>query len=137
MTLTAETASGFYYLLEANYFRKYVTDLREMSRIGRLSGVGLDNCREMGLRSLKGRRRGSQFFLFNPHLVFRQAISPKRNEVGRRSCFTRWLGSRVVSVLDTGTEGPGFKSQPRRCRVTVLGILFTPIVPLFTKQRNW
>ena len=47
-----------------------------------------------------------------------------------------WLGSRVVSVLDSGAEGPGFKSQPRRCRVTVLGKLFTPIVPLFTKQRN-
>jgi len=31
----------------------------------------------------------------------------------------RWLGSRVVSVLDSGAEGPGFKSQPRRCRVTV------------------
>jgi len=24
----------------------------------------------------------------------------------------RWLGSRVVSVLDLGAEGPGFKSQP-------------------------
>ena len=34
-------------------------------------------------------------------------------------------------------EGPGFKSQPRRCPVTVLGKLFTPIVPLFTKQQNW
>jgi len=48
-----------------------------------------------------------------------------------------WLGSRVVSVLDSGAEGPGFKSQPRRGRVTVLGKLFTPIVPLFTKQQNW
>ena len=48
-----------------------------------------------------------------------------------------WLGSRVVSVLDSGAEGPGFKSQPRRCRITVLGELFTPIVPLFTNQRNW
>ena len=47
-----------------------------------------------------------------------------------------WLGSRVVSVLRSGAEGPGFRSQPRRCRVTVLGKLFTPIVPLFTKQRN-
>jgi len=47
------------------------------------------------------------------------------------------LGSRVVSVLDSGAEGPGFKSQPRRCRATVLGKLFTPVVPLFTKQRNW
>jgi len=34
-------------------------------------------------------------------------------------------------------EGPGFKSQSRRCRVTVLGKLFTPIVPLFAKQQNW
>ena len=48
-----------------------------------------------------------------------------------------WLGSRVVSVLDSGAEGPGFKSQSRRCRVTVLGKLFTPIVPLFTMQRNY
>ena len=48
-----------------------------------------------------------------------------------------WLGSRVISVLDSGAEGPGFKSQPRRCPLTVLGKLFTPIVPLFTKQRNW
>jgi len=37
------------------------------------------------------------------------------------------LGIRVVSVLDSGAEEPGFKSQSRRCRVTVLGKLFTPI----------
>jgi len=43
-----------------------------------------------------------------------------------------WLGSRVVSVQDSGAEGPGFKSQSRRCRVTVL-----VLVPLFTKQQNW
>ena len=36
----------------------------------------------------------------------------------------------MVSVLDSGAEGPGFKSQLRRCRVTVLGKLFTPVVPL-------
>ena len=34
-----------------------------------------------------------------------------------------WLGSRVVSVLDSGAVGSGFKSQWRRCRVTVLGKL--------------
>jgi len=33
----------------------------------------------------------------------------------------RCLGSRVVSVLDSGAEGPGFKSQLQHCRVTVLG----------------
>ena len=32
-----------------------------------------------------------------------------------------WLGSRVVSVLESGAERPGFTSQPRPCRVTVLG----------------
>ena len=49
-----------------------------------------------------------------------------------------WLGSRVVSVLDSDAGSrPGFKSQPRRCRVTVLGKLFPPIVPVFTKQQNW
>ena len=36
-------------------------------------------------------------------------------------------------MLDSGEDGPGFKSQKRRCLVTVLGKLFTPIVPLFTK----
>jgi len=49
-----------------------------------------------------------------------------------------WLGSQVVSVLDSGAEGPGFKSICNGSRrLTVLGKLFTPIVPLFTKQQNW
>jgi len=43
----------------------------------------------------------------------------------------------MVGVLDSGAEGPGFKSQSRRCQVTVLGKLFTPVVPLFNKQLNW
>jgi len=52
-------------------------------------------------------------------------------------CVVLGIGSRVASVLDSGAGGPRLKSQPRRCRVTVLGKLFTHIVPLFTKQRNW
>ena len=48
-----------------------------------------------------------------------------------------WLGSRVISVLESGAEGPGFQSQSWCCRITVLGKLFTPIVPLFTKQQSW
>jgi len=52
-------------------------------------------------------------------------------------CIKGWLGSSVVSVLDSGAEGPGLKLQPRSCQVTILGNMFTPIVPLFTKQRNW
>ena len=45
-----------------------------------------------------------------------------------------WLGSRVVSVLDSGAVGPGLKSQPRHFWVTVLCKLFTLIVPLFIRQ---
>ena len=51
--------------------------------------------------------------------------------------ITGWLGSQVVSVLNSGILGPGLKSQPQHCWVTVLGKLFTPIVSLFTKQQNW
>jgi len=66
--------------------------------------------------------------------VFRP-LAGKGRTINKITCW--WLGSRVVSVLDSGAEGPWFKSQSRRCRVTVLGKLFTPIVPLFTKQQNW
>jgi len=70
----------------------------------------------------------------NSHLV----VVPVSSVTNCRRAMTEgWLGSRVVSVLDSGAVGPGFKSQRRRCRVTVLAKLFTPIVPLFTKQRNW
>jgi len=66
-------------------------------------------------------------------------FEPFTNNANDRIAYVRriGIGSRVVSVLDSGAVGPGFKSQPRRCRVTVLDKLFTPIVPLFTKQRNW
>ena len=37
------------------------------------------------------------------------------------------VGSRVVSVLYSGAEGPGFKSQSRRCQVTVLDKLFKTV----------
>jgi len=47
---------------------------------------------------------------------------------GNNHCFYTWLGGRVVSVPDSGSEEHGFESQSRRCRVTVLGKLFTPIV---------
>ena len=36
----------------------------------------------------------------------------------------------MVSVLDSFAEGPRFKSQLRHCQVTVLGKMFTPIVPV-------
>ena len=42
---------------------------------------------------------------------------------------------RSVCVFVCLSVGHRFESQSRR-RVTVLGKLFTPIVPLFTKQQN-
>ena len=65
------------------------------------------------------------------HQVFLQ-VSTAQPPTGKRNIVlygvlcVGWLDS----VLDSGAEGPGFKSQPRRCRVTVLGKLFTPIVSL-------
>jgi len=51
-----------------------------------------------------------------------------------------WGGS-VADWLACWTQaqkGPGSnQSYSRRGRVTVLGKLLTPIVPLFTKQQNW
>ena len=83
-------------------------------------------------------------------LTVQVSVSPALNDAARgrnrpmgpvtggrpieRNCCDR---SRVVSALDLVAEGPGFKSQSRRCPLTVLGKLFTPIVPLFTKQQNW
>ena len=50
-------------------------------------------------------------------------LSLHESELARhyKRYITVWLGSREVSVLDSGAEGPGFKLQPWRCRVTVLG----------------
>jgi len=62
-------------------------------------------------------------------------IRPRRNLV----FVLLELGGSVAKWLAcwTQAQGSGFKSQSRRCRVTVLGKLFTPTVPLFTKQQNW
>ena len=54
--------------------------------------------------------------------------------IQRSIAYSAWFGSRVVSVLDSVAEGPGFKSQSRRWRVTVLGKLFTSIVPRSVHQ---
>ena len=70
-------------------------------------------------------------------------VSPASSPNLRRPVRTLWAVKRFIMVAewlacwrDSGAEGPGFKSHSRRCRVTVLGKLFTPVVPLFTKQRN-
>ena len=47
----------------------------------------------------------------------------------------RWPGSRVVSMLDSGAVGPGFKfAASTLSGNSLIDKLFTPIVPVFTKQ---
>ena len=59
-----------------------------------------------------------------------------KNEIADNQ-FLDLVDLRKMTTLDSGAERPGLISQPRRCRVAVSGKLFAPIVPLFTKQRNW
>jgi len=70
---------------------------------------------------------------FEHQWAVRKRLNRSRCHSGRADSYG-WLGSRVVSVLDSSAVGPGYKSQPWRCLVTVSGKLFTPIVPVFTKQ---
>jgi len=97
-------------------------------------------CRKYRLIAARRANAGSATLSAYVVAEHRPVISPTATlqfKLSHTTVFRGWLGSRVVSVLDSGAEGPGFKSQPRRCRVTVLGKLFTPIVPLFAKQQNW
>ena len=90
--------------------------------------------RPKAAHALHSVRRDVEQIGLRAHMM--SSIKPEINNLALRR---QWglLGSRVISVLGSGAEGPGFKSQPRRRPVTVLGKLFTPNVPLFTKQQNW
>jgi len=81
-------------------------------------------------------RSGTLAYHLNSQKHLSSSATSLPNHFWRRYIVVGWLGSRVISVLDSGAEGPEFKSQPRRCPVTVLDKLFTPIVPLFTKQHK-
>ena len=50
--------------------------------------------------------------------------------------FRWWLDGVVVRALDSWSRGRGFDSDRGTIRATTLGKLFTPNVPLFTKQYN-
>jgi len=75
--------------------------------------------------------------LDNEHGTERMYSSVTVEGLHAASCdlYTRARRSRAVSVLDSGAEEPGFKWQPRRCRVTVLANCSHP--SCLTKQRNW
>ena len=57
--------------LRANYLKTYATDLRPIFGIG--SRAGVDDCCEIGLRTIKGRYHGKQFCLFDPRDLFRHS----------------------------------------------------------------
>ena len=82
-----------------------------------------------------------------PHLALRvvycslcppEFVPPNGTSIGS-SVFVGYCCYRVGSVAEwlacwtQAQKGPG----SNRSRVTVLGKLFTPTVPLFTKQQNW
>ena len=54
----------------------------------------------------------------------------------KRNLATIWLGGVVVRALDSWSRGRGFDSDRGTIRATTLSKLFTPNVPLFTKQYN-
>ena len=67
--------------------------------------------------------RGYSIQLFSIYVSFRSISQRGRSAAAEvLKLYTenrRWLGSRVVSALDSVAEGPGFKSLSRRCLVTV------------------
>jgi len=65
--------------------------------------------------------------------IYQIAESNRKNRVGSENRIKTFFAR--IGMLYSVAEGPGFKSQLRRCRV--LGKLFTSIVPLFIKQQNW
>ena len=61
------------------------------------------------------------FFMLNLVLgvLSGYAVFPSHSFLSYTIKIVGWLGSRVVSVLDSGADGLGFKSQSRRCRVSL------------------
>ena len=82
-----------------------------------------------GTRLIHTERRGAGAMESHRHVdrpVRRHASTGRRRNTGLADDLTaavvaRWLGSRVFSVSGN----------------SLIGKLFTPVVPLFTKQRNW
>jgi len=68
-------------------------------------------------------------------LVFVSRSSPS-SVVVHAAAVQRTTHGVVVRALDSWSTGRGFDSDRGTIRATTLGKLFTPIVPLFTKQYN-
>jgi len=67
-------------------------------------------------------RSSASFYQVDLGRLLSHSLSSSSPAVLAASCsHLGWLGSRVVSVLDSGAEGPGFKSQPRPLSGNSLG----------------
>jgi len=104
----------------------------DFTKFAEAVGIEKRNCLDFGVSQ-------ARFWILDPLQGFNQfPVSPIFTLlmfITYHICYgggsvAEWL----VCCVDSGAEGPGFTSQPRRCRITVLGKLFTPIVPLFAKQ---
>ena len=135
MEQTCATVTLFIQTSDAGGSRSHLSRSRTMSRrdVGRCHDI--DDV-ALPWRSTPADTRDSTT-RHGPHSPSQPSLRNDNNNAQFTPSNIAWLGSRVVSVLDSGAEGPGFKSQSRRCLVTVLGKLLTPIVPLFSKQQNW
>ena len=110
MTLTAENAFRFYYWFEPNYFRNHATDLREIFRIGSLMGV--DDCCEIGLRSLSGPCHDNRFLFIQStiflvtviNVTYSKLCALSDDALDLRRCNTRGRPS-TISVDHNNTSG--------------------------------
>ena len=93
MTLTAETASGFYHFRQAKFSQNVCDRSSPNFRIG--SPAGVDDCCKLALRSLKGRCHGNQL-LFTRSTDFFVTDSDQCAIQFVRSATTR---STVVGVI--------------------------------------
>jgi len=86
--------------------------------IKRLVSLSLQNSQRMP--KLNTRNCSLQTYFLRPNVCEKIHLflssTKKRCAQKNIGSILGWLGSRVVSVLDSRAEGPGFKSQSRRCR---------------------
>ena len=72
-------------------------------------GLGAEPQRQSRWSGVRGRDKPPEAEIFEAFACLQDAVLLDSN------VHRGWLGSRVVGVLDSGAERPGFKSQPRRC----------------------
>ena len=96
----------FYNRFQANYFRKYATDLRPVFRIRSL--VVADDCCETGLRSLsRDVATATNFCLSNPHIFFATVTN-----VYQTLCIQPRRARPFAGVIHEVDHRPGLLTTP-------------------------